>query len=131
MINVVAALLVQNNNVLVGQRPLHKNHGGLWEFPGGKIELNESPQQALSRELHEELQVRTNKTEPQPLGDVESAAIRLHFFIQQLEGIYLPKEHRAMAWLPLDLLSNRELCPNDREGLNLYGQKIRLFLQNL
>jgi 8-oxo-dGTP diphosphatase len=50
-----AALIDSSGRVLITQRPLHKQLGGLWEFPGGKVELGEAPEQALVRELKEEL----------------------------------------------------------------------------
>lgn len=53
---VVAAALVRNDGrVLVQQRPTDRRHGGLWEFPGGKVEAGEAPETALARELGEEL----------------------------------------------------------------------------
>ena len=56
MIKVVLAFLYDNNGrVLLAQRPEGKSYGGLWEFPGGKSESNESPEEATVRELREEL----------------------------------------------------------------------------
>ncbi|MDQ3605706.1 MAG: NUDIX domain-containing protein [Gemmatimonadota bacterium] len=49
---------------LICQRPLHKRHGGLWEFPGGKVHDDETPDHALGRELHEELGVEVTATGP-------------------------------------------------------------------
>lgn len=54
---VVGVLYNNQNQILIAKRPLHKPFGGLWEFPGGKIELNESPMAALYRELLEELHI--------------------------------------------------------------------------
>lgn len=54
-IPVSAGILKKDNLILVGQRPENHTLAGLWEFPGGKIELGESPEQALARELNEEL----------------------------------------------------------------------------
>lgn len=65
---VVAAALVQGNRVLLQQRPLGKHHGGLWEFPGGKVEPGETPAMALARELHEELGIVADPADLAPLG---------------------------------------------------------------
>ncbi len=55
----VAAAVIANKNgeILIALRPETKHQGGLWEFPGGKVELNESVRDALARELHEELAI--------------------------------------------------------------------------
>jgi 8-oxo-dGTP diphosphatase len=57
---VVAAILRQQERVLITRRPAHKPHGGLWELPGGKLRSNESPQCALRRELCEELGIEAS-----------------------------------------------------------------------
>lgn len=54
---VAAALVDTQGRVLMQQRPVHSEHGGLWEFPGGKLEPGEGPGAALARELHEELAI--------------------------------------------------------------------------
>lgn len=59
MIAVVAALIVRENRLLIARRPEGKHMAGKWEFPGGKIERGETPEQALERELKEELGVKT------------------------------------------------------------------------
>jgi 8-oxo-dGTP diphosphatase len=55
IVHAVAGILKRENKILVAQRPLGKPYSGFWEFPGGKIEANESGEQALKRELQEEL----------------------------------------------------------------------------
>lgn len=52
------------NRILISQRPLHVHQGGLWEFPGGKVEPQESVQHALVRELSEELAIHATRSEP-------------------------------------------------------------------
>lgn len=63
-IKVVAAIIRQNGRVLLARRAKHKHQGGLWEFPGGKIEAGETPEQALKRELKEELAIEVTKLNP-------------------------------------------------------------------
>jgi 8-oxo-dGTP diphosphatase len=54
---VAAALIRADGQILMQMRPLAKEHGGLWEFPGGKVEVGESPEMALIREIREELDI--------------------------------------------------------------------------
>lgn len=108
---VVAALVIDNNKkILLTQRPWHKNHGGFWEFPGGKVEAGESLQQALHRELSEELgiiplsfsrftQVKHN------YGDNH---VTLDFFlVEHFSGTASCRESQpAMSWVPAQDLNN-------------------------
>ena len=61
---VVACVVARGDLLLLCQRPTHKRHGGLWEFPGGKVEPNESDVQAATRELEEELGVQLVRARP-------------------------------------------------------------------
>ena len=66
-IHVVAAVIYAApgiNQILIAKRPDHLHQGGLWEFPGGKVDQGESPWQALVRELREELDINVTKAEP-------------------------------------------------------------------
>ena len=65
---VVAAALIRERRVLIAQRPEGKRLAGLWEFPGGKLEPNESPEAGLARELAEELQISVDLTAFTPLA---------------------------------------------------------------
>jgi 8-oxo-dGTP diphosphatase len=58
MVQVVAAILERDGNVLIGRRQPEQSHPLKWEFPGGKVEPGETPEQALARELEEELAIR-------------------------------------------------------------------------
>lgn len=63
-LQVVAAVIRQNGRILLAKRAQHKHQGGLWEFPGGKIEAGETPFAALKRELKEELAIEVTKAGP-------------------------------------------------------------------
>lgn len=63
VINAVAGILYQGNNILLARRHAHASFPEHWEFPGGKIEAGESPKEALIRELHEEIGVTVNNSE--------------------------------------------------------------------
>lgn len=71
---VAAALVGDDGRVLVQQRPAGKRHGGLWEFPGGKVEAGEAPEEALARELGEELGVTVQPEDLKPLAFSSDAA---------------------------------------------------------
>ena len=68
MIVVALALISSDGKVLMQQRPRNKAHGGLWEFPGGKLEPGETPEQAIVREIDEELGVSVEATDLSPLS---------------------------------------------------------------
>ena len=73
LVVVALALISVEGRVLVQQRPLNKAHGGLWEFPGGKVEPGETPEAALVREIDEELGVIVSPDDLQPLTFASSA----------------------------------------------------------
>ena len=68
---VAAALRRRDGRVLMHRRPAHKQHGGLWEFPGGKVEPGEAPGQALVREIEEELGIAVDPAAIRPLAFAE------------------------------------------------------------
>jgi len=73
---VAAALIDDEGRVLLARRPAGKQHAGLWEFPGGKVEPGETPQAALVRELAEELGVTIDATVLEPVSFSESPGAR-------------------------------------------------------
>ena len=73
MLVVAAALIDEGGRVLMAQRPPGKQHAGLWEFPGGKVEAGEVPRAALVRELREELGIEVDPATLAPVTFSESA----------------------------------------------------------
>jgi len=76
-----AALLDSSGRVLITQRPAHKQLGGLWEFPGGKVELGEAPEQALVRELKEELDLTVEPDALDPFAFASHAYPEFHLLM--------------------------------------------------
>lgn len=89
---------------LLTSRPVGKVYAGYWEFPGGKLEAGESVEQALARELHEELGITIGPAHAwQELTmDYEHARVRLHFCkVYEWRGEFEMREQQAMAWQEL------------------------------
>lgn len=102
-VDVAAGVLLRPDGCyLLGQRAPDAVYGGYWEFPGGKVEPGESPQQALCRELDEELGIRVTHLRPWLRREhlYEHAHVRLHFFeVAAWEGTLEHRVHSALAWV--------------------------------
>jgi len=115
-IDVVGCVMINGNLVLCAQRSHAVQLPGLWEFPGGKVEANESPSVALVREIREELGCTIEVSAPVNVAfyDYDFAKIRLAtFYCQLVSGTPIPREHRALAWLPPSDLLLLEWAPAD------------------
>ncbi len=111
----VAAVIRRGEEYLVCQRPVHKRHGGLWEFPGGKLEPGETASEAVTRELREELDVGVLAVSDvmHSIDDPGSQFV-IEFHHVEIEGEPRCIEHAALRWLtPCDLLAS-PLAPSDR-----------------
>ena len=99
--DVVAAIIKKGNLYLVTQRNKDKYMGLKWEFPGGKVEANETLQVALIREIHEELNININvyeKIAEEKYKDSEINIV-LHYFLCSIkDGVISLNEHEAMEW---------------------------------
>ena len=116
---VVAAAIRKDNRFLLCQRPAHKRHGGLWEFPGGKCEAGETDHQAITRELAEELNVEVSAV-GQALfsaSDPDSPFV-IVFLPVEIRGEPHGIEHSAIAWASRDDLEAYELAPGDARFAN-------------
>jgi 8-oxo-dGTP diphosphatase len=113
-VRVVASVVEREGRLLVCKRPDHKRHGGLWEFPGGKVEPNESDFEAVTRELLEELdvQVRAVGSEQFAIADPGSDFI-IAFLPVAIEGEPRCLEHAALAWVAEEELLSLDLAPSD------------------
>jgi 8-oxo-dGTP diphosphatase len=114
---VVAGILIRDNQVLLGQRPEHKSLPGLWEFPGGKIELGESPEVALRRELKEELGIDAT-IGPLRLATThsydESGVVLLFFEVRYWTGQPRPVHHLDLKWVNAKDLKTEKLPEANR-----------------
>lgn len=113
---VVGAVLVRNGDVLCAQRSQDMTLPGMWEFPGGKLELGESAQQALVRELDEELAIeaeigeRVDETE----YEYDFGVVNLTtYWGNIISGEPQAREHAELRWLPMAELAQLDWAPAD------------------
>jgi len=115
---VVCAIIVRDDRIMLAQRPPDKKLGGLWEFPGGKVEAGESSEDALHRELQEELgcSVRITQTLAPFVHEYGWGRIELIPFVCEIaEGSPEPHahEHMALVWVERGELRGYDLAPAD------------------
>ena len=114
----VAGIAVSGNKIFIARRSPNKSLAGLWEFPGGKVEHNESDEQALAREIQEEFGKAITVGEffhENIYTDAEKTIKLISYFISFHE---FPKEsnsHDALKWSKIEDLSKYEFCPADVE----------------
>lgn len=100
----VGVLIDAQGNFLLTSRPEGKVYAGYWEFPGGKVEPGETVEEALRRELHEEIGITIGPATPWQveLFDYPHALVRLHFLkVFAWEGEFQMREGQQMAWCSL------------------------------
>jgi 8-oxo-dGTP diphosphatase len=114
-VRVVASVIERDGKLLVCLRPIHKRHGGLWEFPGGKVEGGESDFEAVRRELAEELEVNVIDVGPVQfsIADPDSPFV-IEFLPVTIAGQPQCFEHTALAWMRECELLDLPLAPSDR-----------------
>jgi 8-oxo-dGTP diphosphatase len=115
---VAAALADPDGNMLLQQRPVGKNHGGLWEFPGGKVEHDETPEAALVRELAEELGIVVDPVALQPatfssIGAADRPLILLLYRVTAWQGRPEPLEATGLAWVAPSDMAHWPMPPAD------------------
>ncbi len=115
---VAAALVDRDNHVLIAQRPEGKSMAGLWEFPGGKINEGETPEQALRRELFEELSIDVCDSCLSPLTFTSHAYDDFHlmmplYLCRTWDGEVAPREGQEIAWVRANRLQKYPMPPAD------------------
>ncbi|MDG1235850.1 MAG: 8-oxo-dGTP diphosphatase MutT [Amylibacter sp.] len=112
------ALIDRDGRVLLAQRPDGKSMSGLWEFPGGKVELGETPETALVRELEEELGINTWSSCLAPLTFASHSYDDFHllmpvFACRRWEGIPTPREQQNLKWVHIGQMHDYPMPPAD------------------
>jgi 8-oxo-dGTP diphosphatase len=112
------ALVDADGRVLIAQRPAGKTMAGLWEFPGGKIEDGEQPEQSLIRELKEELGIVVSEACLAPLTFASHGYPDFHLLMplyvcRRWEGTVTAKEGQQLAWVKPNRLREYEMPPAD------------------
>ena len=115
---VACALIDADRRVLIARRPEGKPLAGLWEFPGGKIERGESPEGALIRELHEELDITTENACLAPLAFASYRYEKFHllmplFVCRKWTGQPRAREHAEIKWVRPNCLRDYPMPPAD------------------
>tara|TARA_B100000700_G_C14439681_1_gene576485 strand:- start:134 stop:511 length:378 start_codon:yes stop_codon:yes gene_type:complete len=115
---VVVAVIKKENLYLIVKRNKHKHLGLKWEFPGGKVEINESFEQALSREIKEELNVEidiVNKIAEENYNDNKINVILYYYLCRIKEGDIFLSEHEDYAWVEKKDFLTYDFLEGDRE----------------
>ncbi len=128
MQTVTAAILIRGGKVLIGQRRTGKRMAHLWEFPGGKLEHGETPEECLARELREELAVDVVIREffGESVYHYEHGAVRLLAYrVDWTAGELTLLDHHDCRWVSFDELGNYDFVPADLP----FVQKLRTLYQ--
>lgn len=124
MLHAVVGIIQRDNKLLVAERPRGKSYSGYWEFPGGKIEANETSLAAIKRELHEELgiEVDSAKLWHEYTHTYPDKTVFLQLWlIDTFHGEPMSKENQALRWVSWDELQTLHLL----EGIVVVLDKIK------
>ena len=127
-VKVVASIIIHNNRIFATQRGYGDFKDG-WEFPGGKIEPGETPQQALVREIKEELDTEIEVGDYLETGEYDYPNFHLSmdcFFCTIKMGDLVLREHEAAKWLTVETLYDVDWLPADKVII----EQIKRYLMN-
>ena len=120
--DVVAAIIIKNDKYFIAQRNKNKHMGLSWEFPGGKVEIGETFEIALKREIKEELNINiaiNNKLGEENYKD-EKINVKLHYFLcSHTSGEIYLNEHEDSAWITRNEFKNYNFAEGDSDIINL------------
>lgn len=124
MTSVVMAIIFNDKRqILIAKRPEHKSYGGLWEFPGGKIEAGESPFDATIREIREELDIQIQPlVQLPPFKHSTDQNVTIEFFptvCEWLDGVLTLNEHTAICWIQPDDFKQYQFAKPDYPAIEL------------
>ncbi len=116
---VAGALIDPAGRILLARRPPDKDMGGLWEYPGGKVKPDETPEAALCRELDEELAIKIAPSDLSPLTFVSYPYEKFHLFMplylcRRWQGSPRPQEGQEIVWATANQLQNYAMPPADQ-----------------
>ncbi len=124
----ILAIIIKNENILCAQRSEKMKHPLKWEFPGGKVEVGESLEHCLKREIQEELNIsiQVGKALPANHHNYEGGIriILYPFLCSILSGEIHPKEHKELRWLPVNRLKELDWVEAD---LPIVAEVIRFY----
>ena len=120
--DVVAAIIIKDDKYFIAQRNRNKHMGLSWEFPGGKVEIGETFEFALKREIKEELNIDININKK--LGEEnykdDKINVKLHYFIcAHISGEVYLTEHEDSAWVTKNEFKNYNFAEGDSDIINL------------
>ena len=131
MLNVTCALIINRGKLLVAQLSAESVHPLKWEFPGGKIKLNESAEQCIKREIKEELGILIDVVAPiKPvIHDYGFRKVKLIPFVCKLKsGRITLKEHEDFRWIKLNELLDFDLAEADKKLIEENRQVLKKYL---
>ncbi|MEK9795102.1 MAG: 8-oxo-dGTP diphosphatase MutT [Hyphomicrobiales bacterium] len=116
---VACALINEYGKVLINERPVGKDYAGYWEFPGGKVDEGETPEEAIIRELKEEINIDVTGSCLAPLSFTEKQydnyyVVVLLYVCRRWNGHVMPMEEQELAWVNPKEIDNFNLLPADK-----------------
>ena len=118
---VIAGLISDNGKFLIAKRNLKKSLGGFWEFPGGKLSNNETPEACLKRELMEELHIdsEVGRYLCKNTHEYDNFTIELHLYeVTSFSGALVLTEHEDIQWVGIEELDKYDFAPADLPIIN-------------